>query len=147
MKDKFIKEWITRAEKEETDSTFQFVSYYIAFNHLYDGYAFYNGYRNISEIDRVKRYMSYIIERYDYEPFGVLDQASEILKGVKSELKQVRTSKRKLQDRDIEELFTSLYYVRCNLFHGSKSMDNERSKGLISDCCKILRLLFETIVI
>lgn len=145
MKDKFIKEWITRAEKEETDSTFQFVSYYIAFNHLYDGYAFYNGHRNVKEVERVKRYISYTNEKYNYDPFRVLDQASEILKGVKSELKQVRTSKRKLQDRDIEELFTSLYYVRCNLFHGSKSMDNSRSQGLISDCCRILRLLFETI--
>lgn len=139
MNDKFCKEWISRAENEDLNSIYQFMCYYIAINHLYDSL------QGGNELDRFIRYIQSVVQNHNYSPFSVLTNNSEILKGVKSERKQRRTDKAKLSNGDIDELVTSIYYVRCNLFHGSKSMNSPRSQGLIADCCKILRSLFEKI--
>lgn len=140
MIDKFVKEWVDRANKENAGSVNQFVSLYIAFNHLYDAE------QESRELDRIKKYGKKILVQNNYNPYSVINTGSELLKGVKSERGQnKRTNAAVLAQQDIDELYTSLYYVRCNLFHGSKSMDDNRSVGLVNDCCSILRELFETI--
>ena len=139
MNDKFCKEWISRAEKEDANSVYQFMCYYIVINHLYDSL------QGRNELDRFITYIQSVVHSCNYSPFSVLAEDSEILKGVKSERRNRSTNKTKLSNGDIDELVTSIYYVRCNLFHGSKSMDSPRSQGLIADCCKVLRSLFEMI--
>lgn len=141
MKDDFVEEWIKRAEQENEGSVFQFVSYYIALNYLFDeGTSLDCG--NLSEKELLKRYVVSIAEKYNFNPYKSLSADSELLKGVCSEKTNRETDKTKLQDEDVEELFISIYYVRCNLFHGSKSMYNERNCRLISDSCKVLCSLF-----
>lgn len=139
MNDKFCREWISRAENEDLNSIYQFMCYYIAINHLYDGL------QGGNELDRFIRYIQNVVQGKKFSPFSALGSNSEILKGVRSERKRRSTDKTKLSNGDVDELVTSIYYVRCNLFHGSKSMNSPRSQGLIADCCKILRSLFEKI--
>ena len=139
MMDKFVKEWISRANKEIAGSVNQFVCLYIAFNHLYDAE------QGTREIERIKKYGKKIYSQNNYNPYSVIDIKSELLKGVLSERTNMRTDTEKLTQQDIDELLTSLYYVRCNLFHGSKSMEDSRSVGLVKDCCTILHSLFEII--
>lgn len=141
MKDDFVCEWIKRAEQEKEGSVFQFVCYYIAFNHLYSGEIYNNG-RSLKELDSLKKYIWRIMNAHKFNPYEKLLLDSELLNGVYSEKLNKRTSRIKLQNKDIEELFTSIYYVRCNLFHGSKSMCNDRNARLISDSCKVLCSLF-----
>lgn len=141
MKDVFVKEWIKRAEQENEGSVFQFVSYYIAFNYLYNESASLDC-GNLSEKKLLKKYIVSVAEKYNFNPYKSLSADSELLKGVHQEKSNKETDKTKLQDEDIEELFTGIYYVRCNLFHGSKSMYNERNCRLISDSCKVLCSLF-----
>ena len=44
----------------------------------------------------------------------------------------------KNEEDDTVKLFLQIYQVRCNLFHGSKSMRTDRNKVLEEDSCKIL---------
>lgn len=141
MNDNFIKEWVKRAEKEENGSLFQFVSYYIALNHIYNGFECDSG-KKRSEICLLKKCIKQITSTYKYNPYKELSAESELLKGVRSEKLNKETSIIKLKNKDIEELFTSIYYIRCNLFHGSKSMYNERNNKLVKDSCRVLRTLF-----
>lgn len=142
MKDYFIREWIKRAEIEEDGSVFQFVSYFIALNHIYNRFECASD-KRLSEICLLNRCIKHIATTYNYDPYKDLPVISELLKGVRSEKLNKQTSRIKLQNNDIKELFTSIYYVRCNLFHGSKTMYNDRNKKLIAESCKILRLLFD----
>lgn len=142
MIDDFISEWIKRAEREENGSVFQFVCYYIAFNHLYNGEECCGG-SNLNELCLLKKCVGHILETNNFAPYNNLSTDSELLKGVRSERLDRGTNKTKLQNKDVEELFTSIYYVRCNLFHGSKSMHSERNKKLVIESCKVLRSLFD----
>lgn len=144
MKDDFISEWIKRAEQEKEGSVFQFFCYYIAFNHLFNG-EIYNYQGKLSELSLLKKYIGRIIKTHNLTPYETLSLDSELLKGVSSEKLNKRTSEIKLRDKDIKELFISIYYVRCNLFHGSKSMYSERNNKLVIDSCKVLRSLFNTL--
>ena len=144
MNDDFICEWIKRAEQEKEGSIFQFISYYIAFNHLYSG-EIYNYSNNRGELNLLKKYIGRIVKTCEFNPFGNLSSDSELLISVSSEKNNKKTDTIRLQEKDINELFTSIYYVRCNLFHGSKSMHNERNKKLVFDSCKVLRSLFNAL--
>lgn len=144
MIEDFVYEWTKRAGQEETGSLFQFVCYYIAFNHLYSGYIYNDG-RNLSELTSMKEYIKEVVNTHKFNPYEKLSSESELLKGVYSEKLNKVTSEIKLQNRNIEELFTSIYYVRCNLFHGSKSMHSERNKKLVLDSCKVLSSLFDVL--
>ena len=135
----FIREWVDRANTGEEGSVFQFVCYYIAFNSLYDEE------QGRRELDRITKCVKNMLEQYNFNPYNYIDSNSELLKGVMSERSHNRTDAGKLAQHNIVELYKSLYYVRCNLFHGAKSMDYARSKGLVRDCCAILRSLFNTI--
>lgn len=135
----FIREWVDRAKTEEEGSVFQFVCYYIAFNSLYDEE------QGSREFDRITKCVKNMLEQYNFNPYNYIDSNSELLKGVMSERSHNRTDAGKLARHNIVELYKSLYYVRCNLFHGAKSMEYARSIGLVRDCCVILRSLFNTI--
>lgn len=132
----FIREWVDRANTGEEGSVFQFVCYYIAFNSLYDEEQ---GHR---EFDRITKCVKNINSQYGFNPYDYNNADSELLKGVMSERLHNRTDADKLARQNIVELYKSLYYVRCNLFHGAKSMEYARSIGLVRDCCTILRSLF-----
>ena len=135
----FIREWVDRANTGEEGSVFQFVCYYIAFNSLYDEE------QGRKEFDRITKCVKNIHSQYGFNPYDYINADSELLKGVMSERSHNRTDAGKLARHNIVELYKSLYYVRCNLFHGAKSMEYARSIGLVRDCCVILRSLFNTI--
>ena len=135
----FIREWVDRANTGEEGSVFQFVCYYIAFNSLYDEE------QGRREFDRITKCVKNMLAQYNFNPYNYIESNSELLKGVMSERSHNRTDAGKLARHNIVELYKSLYYVRCNLFHGAKSMDYARSIGLVRNCCTILRSLFITI--
>lgn len=42
-------------------------------------------------------------------------------------------------ENNLEQVFNFIYQIRCNLFHGSKDMKNERDRELVSRGAKFLR--------
>ena len=131
MEFEFVKEWIDRGDKEE-NYIFKFFCYFVAFNWLYNQETDEN-----KEYERVKAYVEKKISKWDdYHPFLSLNQ--EWKWPVRDDKKGDVKSYIKNEEDDTVKLFLQIYQVRCNLFHGSKSMRTDRNKVLVEDSCKIL---------
>lgn len=142
----FVKEWYKRGHKE-TESVFRFVCYFIAFNYLY------NGCPDQYEWQRVKRFAEEKIkEMYPHnEIFDLLSENSEFYSYPISDMRsncdgdERMARERKASNRftgvkskKITSLFLSIYQVRCNLFHGSKTMGSDRDNKLVEDGANLL---------
>ena len=130
MKSDFVKEWVERG-KNEKNYVYQFFCYFIAFNWLY------NCESNAYEYKRIAEYVKKQISKWNnYDPFLFLRE------DWKNPVQDARTGKIKdyiIKEKDkIIQLFLQIYQVRCNLFHGSKSMMNDRNRVLVEDSCKVL---------
>ena len=44
----------------------------------------------------------------------------------------------KVKEGDFESLFSAIYTVRCNLFHGNKSLGDLRDKALVQEAADVL---------
>lgn len=163
----FVKEWYERAEEvDETKFLTKFFCYYIAFNHIFYTYAFEKGLLKTErggtrkgERDMIKGLLEDLTGESGHESFKGYDpysliKHSELLKHVESErvkkkkrpnnhTKDKRTKgsiyQQRLNEKDIPQLFNEIYNIRCNLFHGSKSMKNSRNEGLVKDSNTALR--------
>ena len=51
-----------------------------------------------------------------------------------------------LKEHNVEALLMTLYQVRCNLFHGSKSLRVERDRELVRASANILEKYMEALV-
>lgn len=140
----FIREWFERAEQCNDDID-KFICYYIAFNHLYGAEVDYEA-KKVGELDLIHKCVRKYMQQ-GYNPYEYISSESELMKGVQSQrYKSKKTRATRLRRLDIKELFTSIYYVRCNLFHGAKSMSNDRNIELIKDSWPILRTLLLLVV-
>lgn len=148
----FVKEWLNRAEKEVGDenAVFRFFCLFIAFNYLYKEYKNVKRKDGKSRSNSEKEQINLLLDEAqkhirEFRPYEVLDADSEILKTPVKSVQNLRSgntkeviSKEKLAQKDIKELFHSVYTVRCNLFHGSKVLNEERDKKLVAECSTIL---------
>ena len=151
----FVKEWLVRAEKENSDdkAIFKFFCLFIAFNYLYKSYRkknrnnHYNSeFEQICDcVENARRCMDH------FDPYSVLNGDSELLKtpvkyvrNIDDGHQQEKIDKSKLEAKDINELFHSIYIVRCNLFHGSKQYVEDRDKKLVKESCAVLEYFLST---
>lgn len=92
-----------------------------------------------------------ILDSHSYKCFAGFDAFSKLnrtksqlfLKPVIIEGYHVRKNEKVSNRAIINELFENIYAVRCNLFHGSKTMVGIRDHGLVSDCCIVLEDFLE----
>lgn len=148
----FLNEWINRGD-EDSDYLMKFFCYFVAFNYLYSTYTFsvkekaYNE-RRFVERNMIESFLWYVFKKNEdfksYNPYDNLEDSAELFKGVKSEVKreteyEIERRLDKLSKEDPFELFQCIYTVRCNLFHGSKSMDVLRNSKLIKESNLVLR--------
>lgn len=129
----FVQEWLKRGN-QESNYIFRFFCYYIAFNWLY------NSRNERWEYERIKGYVKSKISGWNgYNPNTLLKNAHEWRHSVKSE-RSGKTKRYIINETDpVIKLFLSIYQVRCNLFHGSKSMGNERDAKLVMDGSIVLQ--------
>ena len=130
----FVKEWFERGNNEKND-IYRFFCYFIAFNWLYN---------HQSEKEEHMRIISYI---------GQLEKETDIFSNFDSRSLQsanVKDERNGRVKRYIEEesnplisSFLNIYQVRCNLFHGSKSMRVPRNEKLIQNSCTVLKEFLE----
>ncbi len=139
MNYEMAKEWLYRGKKEN-DTLYRFICFHIAFNSLYDQETKKYEYHRVSSF--IKKY----IKRNPlYDP-SFLKKSEEW----STDVKNVRDSNVKSYIRNESnpkiKLFMSIYQIRCNLFHGSKSMYYKRNVGLIQDSANILEDLLTRII-
>lgn len=145
----FVEEWLTRAKKETSDekAIFKFFCLFIAFNYLYKSYRKKNRNNHYnSEFEQICDCVENAKKCIDnFDPYGVLTDESEILKipvksvrNIDDGCLQSKIDKAKLDAKDVNELFHSIYIVRCNLFHGSKQYVEDRDKKLVKESCAVL---------
>ena len=135
----FVKEWKERGDNAEHYVS-KFFCYYIAFNWLY------NTESDDSETARIKQYISNLISKESsYDPRLLLknrEWSQEIRDGRSG---RVNSYLQEPVDPRIHA-FLQIYQVRCNLFHGSKSMKNPRNKILVKEASDVLEDLLNRII-
>ena len=128
----FIIDWKQKGDKE-TNETYRFFCYFIAFN------WFYNKYEGKEEYTRIKNCIqNYVINNDKYNPIVFLksnewkrlvcDSRSGIIKKYILE-----------EENQVIRLFLSIYQIRCNLFHGSKWMCSKRDTQLVKESADVLQ--------
>ena len=154
----FITYWMDMAKSNhdvhdlsdvKRNNLIKFFCYYIAFNHIYDTVS-----EHGSERAKIKKVVRNNLKNFrnngiDYNPFIDLSEESELLTTVRSNKVKENcfTSKNiiynKISSSNILNLFSNIYQVRCNLFHGAKDMSTYRDEGLVKDSTKVLQHFLE----
>lgn len=158
----FIKHWKETGDKE-TDDVHRFVCYFIIFNYLYEAHCYQNhincgrckrnGYKceSCSERIRIRKMLKdcrTILGENFINALNLSGDSELIIK----EVQEVRNGElidnkydntidiENIGDfQEIDKLFMNIYQVRCNLFHGKKSMMMERDKGLVRESADVLQ--------
>ena len=135
----FVKEWKERGDNAEHYVS-KFFCYYIAFNWLY------NTENDNTEYARIEGYINTFISKYpSYNPQSLLKS--------REWNQEIRDSRSGGVNKYIQKpvnpcihVFLQIYQVRCNLFHGSKSMKNPRNKILVKEASDVLEDLLNKII-
>lgn len=130
-------EWYYFGLKHKSDNIIKFMTHWFAFNWLYDEMS------GRTERDRIIKFCEEkmnILAKYD----AFSDEAISVFLEypVKSEkhhmYKYANERFNAVKNKSISALFETMYMVRCNLFHGSKSMRNSRDVKLVESSAVIL---------
>ena len=127
------REWFELGLKNSGDPFVKFIMHWIAFNWLYDFHD------DIREVDRIRSFCMHNIStlrKYDaYSTEEVkLFLEKPIMDGRTGCIKerQVNRYKQISRNSSIPYLIETLYQVRCNLFHGSKSSADKRDVDVVT---------------
>lgn len=127
-------EWYQYGLEHKDDFFMRFMMHWIAFNWLYSSED------GLSERDKIKSYYERNYKRFKYDPFGSVD----INIFLESPIYDGKTALPNVQDYEgvrsgnAKSLLMSIYQVRCNLFHGSKSLRIDRDRDLVRASANIL---------
>ena len=127
MMERIPQEWFQRA-KEECDPYFKFISIYVALNFLY------NADMSGNERKRMCRYLCNEVGEHSYQ--WKIASNSEFIKSPVVDMKD--SNPYSVKEGDFESLFSAIYTVRCNLFHGNKSLGDLRDKALVQEAADVL---------
>ena len=156
---KFLKEWVSRGERTSTDEEYSYLTtffcYFVAFNYLFNtfSYTVYND-KNCGEEKQIKRFIEFCSSNENkieyglegFDPLPLLNPDAELFTVVhdgrlcKSVHKRNNTED---EEKPIVRLFRNIYRVRCNLFHGSKSMFRLRDSNLVKESNIVLKNLLD----
>lgn len=151
--DVFIREWLKRAERgenEPVDDADRFISLWIAFN----GWLKKKYGENTSDREMVERAKG---NKTLKEIFRELSTSDRDFKRNLSQLMRYRVidmrdpsneQREKRCTGDYESFLDTIYQIRCNLFHGRKSFEeNKRDRKLVTLALKLLRPLFKSLLL
>lgn len=128
-------EWYQYGLEKKDDFFMRFMMHWVAFNWLY------NSEHEITERNKIRQYYFHNRSRFEsYDAFSspAIDvfMAGPVYSDV--DIKNVEKDYEGLKKKDYRCLLMTLYRVRCNLFHGSKSLLNERDQQLVRASADIL---------
>lgn len=131
-------EWYKYGLERNDDFFSRFIMHWIAFNWLYAECD------EMSERESIRAFCRYNTEKLrKYDAFST--EAIKIfweepVKDSRSGLHPYHEKQyqRLKKDRSITDLFLTMYQVRCNLFHGSKSIYRDRDIALVRASAEIL---------
>lgn len=131
-------DWYKYGLERNDDFFSRFIMHWIAFNWLYAECD------EMSERDSIRAFCRYNAEKLrKYDAFSteaitiflekpVLDSRSGAHPYHEKQFQRLK------KDHSIADLFLTMYQVRCNLFHGSKSIYRERDIALVRASAEIL---------
>ena len=129
-------EWYQYGLEHHDDSFMRFMMHWIAFNWLYSSEE-----GEQTERQKIKKYYKHNRKMFDkYDPF-VYSYIKIFLQSPIFNDLNLNDSFRDyegVKQNSVESLLMSIYQVRCNLFHGSKSLRSERDLELVSASANIL---------
>ncbi len=118
------REWLNKA-KHSSNVYDRFISAYIALNFLYGGMP------GKSECKRMIKCLNEICINHGINPFSF--SIDEYYKLPIVDMRPDKNDKSQIAKKGNRvSLFKAIYQVRCNLFHGNKSLYDERDKRLVS---------------
>jgi hypothetical protein len=148
-----MKNWVRRAEENQfVDPVYSFISAWIGFNYYYSTFAKANYSEFILWVDnchpgkkgdRVE--WLYLINHRDFIPFFnnykkqyIKSFMEEIDLPIKSmlfgnEVPDGINGKRKFSDLTLDQIFSIIYQIRNNLFHGDKDPDKNKRDNQLSE--------------
>ena len=141
MEDKdYAREWYEYGIKQKDDRISKFIFLWIAFNWLYSGCQQGTEERNIRRFCELNWKTLAQYDAFSESAFRVFED------GPVTSPMRGRTSVRNLHEDlfcddeqiRITSLILTIYHVRCNLFHGMKSVNNERDVELVQSSGTIL---------
>ena len=124
-------EWIDRAQNAE-DIYDKFISAYIALNFLY------NEREERCERDRMVNYLMNVTNYLRIDPIAAHNIEEYLAYPV---VNMTPRSPRKRQSQkvfDKRSLFAAIYQVRCNLFHGNKTLGDHRDRRLVAQGADVI---------
>ena len=150
----YAREWYEYGREHNDDPIVKFMLHWVAFNWLYSEY-FYTRYARdeetqegrIADTQKIKAFCNANYEILaEYDAFDrdeveifMKDAVHDVSTGRRKEgLFKELTQARKNSRKQIECLFLTFYQVRCNLFHGSKSLIDERDINLVKAASVLL---------
>lgn len=137
------KEWYQYGLKSGDDFFMRFMMHWIGFNWLY------NQIGGSDERTKIKDFYNQNRKKFDkVDPFNLTD-INAFLEGAVFDVAKGCPHTRdyeKLKEYNVEALLMTLYQVRCNLFHGSKSLRVKRDRELVRASANILEKYMEALV-
>ena len=123
--------WLKRAIKAG-DCYDRFISAYVALNFLYD--------ERVEKSERM-RMVNYLVEasrRSDVDPFAcnVNEYLAAPVINMRPHIRGYKSCK--VERNNNNELFSAIYQVRCNLFHGNKCLGDPRDQRLVQQGADVI---------
>ena len=148
--DVFIREWFKRAERGENelvDDADRFISLWIAFN----GWLKKEYGENTNDGEMVQRAKGNktaqtIFRRLSASNKDFITNLSQLMGYTVLDMRAPSNEQReKTCTGDYESFLDTIYQIRCNLFHGRKSFEeDEKDRELVTLALKLLRPLFKS---
>ena len=129
-------EWYQYGLEKSDDFFMRFMMHWVAFNWLYNSEE-----GESTERGKIRQYYfhnKHIFAKYD--AFSTPDIAVFLEGPVYGSVdpKKAKDDYEGVKNKDIRCLLMTLYRVRCNLFHGSKSLMVERDQALVRASANVL---------
>lgn len=132
-------DWYRYGLEKGDDFFVKFMMHWIAFNWLYSEYYDRDESQKIEIFCEANYYKLSRYNPFDTEAFQIFLEKPihDIVHG--REYTIIYESLKKDNDlKRVKSLFCTMYHIRCNLFHGSKSFMLERDRRLVSASAEIL---------
>lgn len=171
---KFLEQWMAWGAAVDGDM-YKFFCYFTAFNFLYshcceedcgDCNLVENRYEQCKKLRGIDKtppkaggeqcmicqtINSVLTGGNNFDPFkGILTEDSEIIKqpvhSMNRNKPQIQVIYNDCKLLNVQKLFLNIYYVRCNLYHGSKAMYSDRDKALVKESAKVLKYFLDYVI-
>jgi len=148
--DVFIREWLKRAERAENepaDDADRFISLWIAFNGwLKKEYGENTNDRKMVERAKGNKTLKEIFRELSDGNRDFTINLSQLMGYTVIDMRDPSNEQREKRcTGDFESFLDTIYQIRCNLFHGRKSFEEDKKdRELVTLALKLLRPLFKS---